>query len=1139
MPHIGVVKHRFSYRDYTKYQICCKRIYNRIQRTFCSAHTFVGDDDASQQHNNSDVSSRNLFNPVNIQMLSQSLRQQIFKHTPIVNHVNSTKNLSRVIDHLKLFDLWDKKTSVLPAVDFKLPDLLGSNIDDHFRELASQQIEPIVEQVRLLCDCSVPKKPKEWAFEKGWTRYDPVTCEPGSVPYPEEAAMVFDVEVLMSDGSFPTTAIVLTPKAWYSWCSDRLLEDNIHWTERYPRLQDLIPLEVESHKKFQDIQFQPRVVIGHNVGFDRTFVREQYFIQGTEMRFLDTMSLHIAISGLTGRQRILYQASKTGSRRKEVIDYEKDQETFGISHNTEWMKQSTLNNLNDVYQLYCGGGPLEKSKRNVFVDGTMTDVRDQFQELMSYCASDVEATLNVLRVIWPKFQQRFPHPVTLSGMLEMGTTYLPINKNWDHYIGQSNRKYNELQQEISMLLQRLAREACELAENEGYKKDIWLWELDWTCKQHKFKPVKKTKKNSASVKESPRVLSEKQPHMPGFPKWYSELCPSPKELMAGAIPGPSNITTQRRITPKLLKLTWEGCPLHFNADHGWGYLVPQIHRPEYETQIEKELNQQEEDMQGKKQTSNSDFPVDTLLEMVSKSHPEWVSSANKADIILDKLHANNGEDDTLLLLAQYRKLNAARKVKKNVTQQPALKEPGVGPYHDILPGVDFYKLIHKYGENKRVSNPLAKDFLSKIEDGILRSYNENDAEIVLKCSKMCSYWKNNMDRIRSQVTVYLPEETPLHINAGVASADDVYGAILPRVVSAGTVTRRAVESTWLTASNAYVDRVGSELKAMIQTPPGYHLVGADVDSQELWIASILGDSKFGGIHGCTAFGWMTLQGNKVDGTDLHSRTAKLVGISRDHAKVLTYGRIYGAGVRFAEQLLRQFNPNLTQMLAKRKARLMYNSTKGYQVRGALNPGDDVDGTDEYVGKYWEGGSESHMFNKLEEIALSDQPRTPVLGGMISKTLEPKYVSDDFMTSRVNWAVQSSAVDYLHLMLVCMRWLFQKYNIDGRLCISIHDEVRYTVRSEDRYRAALALQITNLLTRCMFSYKLNMNDLPLSVAFFSTVDIDSCLRKEASMDCVTPSNPKGLREQYNIPTGEALNIYDILDKTGGSLEKVDK
>ena len=58
-----------------------------------------------------------------------------------------------------------------------------------------------------------------------------------------------------------------------------------------------------------------------------------------------------------------------------------------------------------------------------------------------------------------------------------------------------------------------------------------------------------------------------------------------------------------------------------------------------------------------------------------------------------------------------------------------------------------------------------------------------------------------------------------------------------------------------------------------------------MDSQELWIASVIGDAHFAGMHGCTALGWMTLQGNKTDGTDLHSVTAKTIGISRDHAKV--------------------------------------------------------------------------------------------------------------------------------------------------------------------------------------------------------------------------------------------------------------
>ena len=83
--------------------------------------------------------------------------------------------------------------------------------------------------------------------------------------------------------------------------------------------------------------------------------------------------------------------------------------------------------------------------------------------------------------------------------------------------------------------------------------------------------------------------------------------------------------------------------------------------------------------------------------------------------------------------------------------------------------------------------------------------------------------------------------------------------VIPQLISAGTVTRRAVEATWLTASNAKANRLGSELKAQVQAPDGYRLVGADVDSQELWIAALFGDAAFEGMHGSTAMGWMALR----------------------------------------------------------------------------------------------------------------------------------------------------------------------------------------------------------------------------------------------------------------------------------------
>lgn len=38
--------------------------------------------------------------------------------------------------------------------------------------------------------------------------------------------------------------------------------------------------------------------------------------------------------------------------------------------------------------------------------------------------------------------------------------------------------------------------------------------------------------------------------------------------------------------------------------------------------------------------------------------------------------------------------------------------------------------------------------------------------------------------------------------------------------------------------------------------------------------------------GSTAVGWMTLQGKKSEGTDLHSKTADTIGITREQAKVI-------------------------------------------------------------------------------------------------------------------------------------------------------------------------------------------------------------------------------------------------------------
>lgn len=71
-----------------------------------------------------------------------------------------------------------------------------------------------------------------------------------------------------------------------------------------------------------------------------------------------------------------------------------------------------------------------------------------------------------------------------------------------------------------------------------------------------------------------------------------------------------------------------------------------------------------------------------------------------------------------------------------------------------------------------------------------------------------------------------------------------------------------------------------------------------------------------------------MQGMKSEGTDVHSMTAKTIGISRADAKIINYGRIYGAGKSFVELLLKKFNPSLSIAEIESKGEIIMNATKG-------------------------------------------------------------------------------------------------------------------------------------------------------------------------------------------------------------------
>ncbi|KAI1321015.1 DNA polymerase gamma [Xylariaceae sp. FL0255] len=966
------------------------------------AHASTTEHPAHARSNSLAIPSEARFNEIGVQHLSSHVYNQIFPqgYTPPPKEL---VNLS--IDHLKRHNLYGKNTDNTPPVAFDIPPIHGQSLDEHFFKLGTESAEPYLSHAKKFAIENAPPRPRRWVRQSGWTKYYADGTPPEAVEYPDETMLCFDVEVMWKESSFAVMACAMSSTAWYAWLSPWLLgESNSD--------KHLIPLGDPT---------RDRVIVGHNIGYDRARILEEYDLKQTRNSFLDTMSLHVAVNGMCSQQRPKWMKHKKSRELRDKIAKEtNDADLANLLANNSlrdeeeelWVERSSINSLRDVAKFHLNV-TIDKEVRNDFGELDRAGILLKLDELLDYCAADVAVTHRVYKIVFPHFLEVCPHPVSFAALRHLSSVILPVDKSWDAYLANAEATYHKLSDAVQERLIGLTDKALEIKDDEEkWSTDLWLNQLDWSGQE--IKMVKGKKKD-----DPPRPAARQK--KPGMPKWYKDLFQKNDS--------PINLTVRTRIAPLLLRLAWDGYPLQWSDKYGWTFRVP---------------------------------------------------------------------------LKDASKYSSTQLVVCDLSDEPieALKNDA---------GAIYIKLPHKDGPTARCANPLAKSYLPYFEKGTLSS-EYTYAKEALDMNASCSYWISARDRIMSQIVVYESDRTPGASKRGKKSSHE-HGYILPQIIPMGTITRRAVENTWLTASNAKKNRVGSELKAMVKAPPGYSFVGADVDSEELWIASVIGDATFK-LHGGNAIGFMTLEGTKAAGTDLHSRTASILGITRNDAKVFNYGRIYGAGLKFAATLLRQFNPNLSEAQTLEIAGKLYAATKGSKTsRKAL-----------HKRSFWRGGTESFVFNKLEEFAEQERPRTPVLGAGITEALLGKYISKGaYLTSRINWAIQSSGVDYLHLLIISMDYLIRRFNIDARLAITVHDEIRYLVKNEDKYRAAMALQVSNLWTRAMFAQQVGINDLPQACAYFSAIDIDHVLRKEVDMDCITPSHSTA------IPAGESLDIAQLLEK----------
>lgn len=410
-----------------------------------------------------------------------------------------------------------------PGFDFEVPKY-GEDLLKFIDGIAELKYGPIKEGLLKFLKAGISKPPYgELLYRSGWTRYALKDTKQDSfnftfeesekssewsieaVQHPLEDYLVFDVETFVQRGNGPVMAVAVSNKAWYFWLHPSVVNPNQDYQE-------------------QLIKLGPnKVVLNHNPKFDSARVQETYQLGRQGQLWVDTQSLHIAICGMSSKQR------------KAFLAYKKGQPGM-----TKWANYTSTNSLIDVYNFHVQPlvklKPADKDIRNIFVNATSHKVfHELIGELTFYNLKDGLITYELGQALVPKYFNSQPHIITFAGHCILNKSFLPVPNNWNYRMGVIEKEYAATKKELKCILTGIAQ---KLAKNfadktlswEAIQSDPWLSQLDWT-------PAK------TGVTK-------------GQPFWWRKI-------------KRKGVTTKSRLAPILLKMTWTGQPLTFHPKHGW------------------------------------------------------------------------------------------------------------------------------------------------------------------------------------------------------------------------------------------------------------------------------------------------------------------------------------------------------------------------------------------------------------------------------------------------------------------------------------------------------------------------------------------------------------------------------------------
>ena len=413
---------------------------------------------------------------------------------------------------------------------------------------------------------------------------------------------------------------------------------------------------------------------------------------------------------------------------------------------------------------------------------------------------------------------------------------------------------------------------------------------------------------------------------------------------------------------------------------------------------------------------------------------------------------------------------------------------------------EYTRVPHPKGEGENVGGVLSKDYADDFETGMLSS-DLPQAEELIKLAINVSYWTSVRSRVREQ-----------HVSKVNNPLGKEFNLIVPATVPHNTSTNRAGENLWLTVPDPKYDKIGSEIKTRVQAPDGWIFVESDFDAQEAVVASIFADS-YHKVAGSTQFSHAILAGSKDNKTDMHSMTAKAIGISRAVAKGCNYGMLYGCGAKTLANTIRKGNKSISMKQAIEMGKKLIEIKKGRKAYRGMR---------ELI-----GGSDSYAYNEMAKIACEKTPINPLSGTKMSTAFRPSSVGDDFWTMRNNWCIQSTGSAMLHAFMAAMEWLIKDHGLNAKFNMSVHDSILYMCPKEEAEKVAALFQVAHAWCWAWLRYNYGIYELPVANAWLSSIEIDHIFRKAANASTNTVSQQNKEHDGKSVTVKELIPVFKDL------------